>query len=71
MYQRIKRFMRTPFSQGDCLSPNLRIVLGNIHCLWEKISTPNYIITSPKLQLILGFIYTFLFNKISKNSKKP
>ena len=39
-----------PFSQGEYLSPISFIVLGDILCRWEKISTPNYILLSPNIQ---------------------
>ena len=38
------------FSQGEYLSPISFIVLGDILCRWEKISTPNYILLSPNIQ---------------------
>ena len=43
--------MSSPFSQSEYLSPILFIVLGDILCHWEKISTPNYIPLSPNSQL--------------------
>lgn len=42
--------MSSPFSQSEYLSPILFIVLGDILCRWEKISTPNYILLSPNIQ---------------------
>jgi len=38
------------FSQGEYLSPISFIILGDILCRWEKISTPNYILLSPNIQ---------------------
>ena len=42
--------MSSPFSQSEYLSPILFIVLGDILCRWEKISTPNCILISPNIQ---------------------